>query len=117
VEQNRFSWHFIDVRHHHPFSSGIFERAKANLYSFYRFPEAIRQALYTTNLIERSNKGLKHKSKIKEQFPYEDALDRFVCCHYSDLNRTYAEKVQRGFMKVSSEILEMFEQQAQESAA
>jgi hypothetical protein len=58
----------------------------------------------------------KHKSKLKEQFPNEDALERFDCCHYSDLNRTYAERVQRGFMKVSAEILEMFEQQAQVSA-
>lgn len=101
----------------YPRLTGIFERTKASLYSFYRFPEAIRSTLYTTNLIERSNKGLKHKSKLKEQFPNEDALERFVCCHYSDLNRTYAERIQRGFMKVSAEILEMFEQQAQESAA
>jgi transposase-like protein len=41
-----------------------------------------------------------------------------------DLKKVYpsgsageAERVQRGFMKVSAEILEMFEQQAQESAA
>lgn len=104
----------------YPRLTGIFERAKESLYSFYRFPEVIRPTLYTTNLIERSNKGLKHKSKLKEQFHDEDALERFVCC-YSDLNRAYAERAHRGFIQVSAEILELFEQkalrEAQESAA
>ena len=31
---------------------------------------------------EKSNKGLMHKSKVKEQFPNEDSLDRFVCCYF-----------------------------------
>ena len=93
----------------YPKLAGIFERAKESLYSFYKFPEAIRKSIYTTNMIERSNKGLKHKSKAKEQFPNEDALDRFVCCYYSDLNRSYSERMQRGFCQASAEILQLFE--------
>lgn len=100
----------------YPKLPGIFERAEYSLYSFLRFPEAIRSSLYTTNLIERSNKGLKHRSKIKEQFPNEDALERFVCCYYSDQNRGYAARMQRGFSLASSEILQMFEQPLSESA-
>ena len=93
----------------YPKLSGIFERAEQSLYVFLKFPEAIRSSLYTTNLIERSNKGLKHRSKIKEQFPNEDALERFVCCYYSDQNRSYAERMQRGFSLASSEIMQMFD--------
>ena len=89
--------------------AGIFERAKESLYSFYKFPEVIRKSIYTTNMIERSNKGLKHKSTVKEQFPNEDSLDRFVCCYYSDLNRSYSERMQRGFCQASAEILQLFE--------
>ena len=63
----------------------------------------------TINMIERSNKGLKHKSKVKEQFPNEDALERFVCCYYCDLNRSYSERTQRGFCQASAEILQLFE--------
>lgn len=100
----------------YPKLSGIFERAEQSLYSFLKFPEAIRSSLYTTNLIERSNKGLRHRSKIKEQFPNEDALERFVCCYYSDQNRSYAERMQRGFSLVSAEIMQMFEQSVPESA-
>lgn len=89
--------------------SGIFERAKESLFKFYRFPGAIRKSIYTTNIIERSNKCLKHKSKVKEQFPNEDSLERFVCSCYSELNRTWAGRTQRGFQQASAEILQMFE--------
>ena len=96
----------------YPKLSVIFERAEPSLYSFFHFPAEIRNSLYTTNLIERSNKGLKHKSKLKEQFPNEDSLERFVCCYYSDLNRSYAERIQRWYRHVSAELIQMFEQQS-----
>ena len=61
------------------------------------------------NLIERNNKGLKHTAKVKEQFPNEDSLDRYACCYYSDTNRKYADRAQRGFLKASAELLQMFD--------
>ena len=87
----------------------IFDLAEPSLFQFYQFPEAIRGSIYTTNLIERNNKGLKHTAKVKEQFPNEDSLERYVCCYYSDSNRKYAESVQRGFKKVSAELLQLFD--------
>lgn len=95
---------------------GIFERAKESLFKFYRFPKAIRKSIYTTNIIERCNECLKHKSNVKEQFPNEDSLERFVCSRYSELNRSWAERMQRGFQQASAEILQMFDKdQKQES--
>ena len=88
---------------------GVFERAGASLFQFYKFPAEIRSSIYTTNLIEQSNKGLKHKAKVKEQFPNEESLDRFVCCYYSDRNRKFANRLQRGFKKASAELLQMFD--------
>ena len=99
----------------YPRLAGIFERAGQSLFQFFRFPEAVRKSIYTTNLIERSNKGLKHKSKVKEQFPNEDSLERFICCYYSDLNRDYGERAQKGFKQASTEILQMFEDQGASS--
>ena len=93
----------------YPKLRGIFERAKESLFGFYSFPAEIRRSLYTTNLIERSNKSLKHKTKTKEQFPNEDSLDRFVCCYYSDLNRSYANRAQYGFHLASAELMQMFD--------
>ena len=93
----------------YPKLKGIFERAEPSLFQFYRFPAEIRSSIYTTNLIEQNNKGLKHKAKVKEQFPNEDSLDRFACCYYSDRNRKFADRAQRGFRKASAELLQMFE--------
>lgn len=87
----------------------VFDHAQPSLFPFYSFPEEIRCSLYTTNLIERNNKGLKHTTKIKEQFPNEELLERYVCCYYSDTNRNYAERAMRGFRQVSAELLQMFE--------
>lgn len=102
---------FLDKhKKHYPRLIGIFERAKDSLYSFYDFPQDIRPSLYTTNIIERCNKGLKHKSKVKEQFPNEESLERFACCYYSDHNRNYASRRLKGFHAASYEILQMFEE-------
>ena len=101
------------IKKRYPKLAGIFERAEESLYPFYKFPEAIRKSIYTTNMIERSNKGLKHKSKVKEQFPNEDVLERFVCCYYCDLNRSYSERMQRGFCQASAKILQLFEEKLQ----
>lgn len=85
-----------------------------SLYSFYHFPASIRCSIYTSNLIENNNKGLKHKAKLKEQFPNEDALERFVCCCYSDYNRKHGSRVHRGFKQAEGELLELFEQTIKE---
>ena len=93
----------------YPRLKSVFEEKEESLFQFYKFPKQIRDSLYTTNIIERSNKSLKRKTKQKEQFPNESALIRFVCAHYSDENRAYATRAHRGFKAASAEILEMFE--------
>lgn len=99
----------LKYRKSYPRLHEIFDRAQASLFQYYRFPAEIRCSLYTTNLIERNNKGLKHRAKVKEQFPNESSLERYVCCYYSDSNRKYAERTMRGFKQVSAEILQMFD--------
>lgn len=78
-----------------------------SLFSFYELPKSIRQTIYTSNLIE-NNKGFRHKSKLKEQFPNEDSLERFACMVYCDYNRRFSGKAHRGFQESYSELLEMF---------
>ena len=46
-------------KHTYPRLHKVFDQAEPSLFQFYKFPEPIRY-LYTTNLIERNNKGLKH---------------------------------------------------------
>lgn len=81
-----------------------------SLFSFYDFPAAIRNSLYTTNLIEGMNKQLKRKTKRKEQFPNEDSLDRFVCDYMMDYNRRFSTRIHKGFGIVQAEINDMFEE-------
>ncbi|WP_375378204.1 transposase, partial [Pediococcus pentosaceus] len=50
------------------------------------FPPAIRQSLYSTNLIENFNKHLKRTTHHKEQFPTEDSLDRFLVSQFNVYN-------------------------------
>ena len=79
-----------------------------SLFTFYSFPEQIRRSIYTTNLIESLNKQLKRGTKRKEQFPNEDALDRYVCMQYSEYNQKQSLRVHLGFKQAGYELLEMF---------
>ena len=93
----------------YPKLRGVFENAADSLYSFYSFPKSIRSSIYTSNLIENNNKGLKHKTKTKEQFPNEDSLERFICGYYSEYNRKVSGKAHRGFKEAEAELLAMFD--------
>ena len=56
------------------------------LFTFFSFPTAIRQTIYSTNLIESFNKSLKKMVRRKEQFPNEGALDRFIMTQVMEYN-------------------------------
>lgn len=86
----------------------VFE-GNESLFTFYRFPQSIRKSIYTSNLIENCNKDLKHHTKLKEQFPNEDSLERFVCSYYCDYNRKRGDNTHRGFLEAEPELVEMFQ--------
>ncbi|SEL21377.1 transposase, partial [Limosilactobacillus mucosae] len=60
-------------------------------------PPSIRTSIYSTNLIEAFNKKLKKKIRQKEQFPNEDALQRFVTTQILEYNDKFEERAHRGF--------------------
>lgn len=57
-----------------------------HLLTFYNFPKDIRRSIYSTNLIESFNKQIKKYTKRKEQFPNEEAMERFLVSHFEDYN-------------------------------
>ena len=81
-----------------------------DLFTFYAFPKEIQRSIYTTNLIENFNKNLKRGTKVKEQFPNEDALERYVCSYCMDYNQRFSMRIHKGFQAAQAELLEMFEQ-------
>lgn len=82
---------------------------RSSLFSFYEMPAEIRSSLYSSNLIENNNKGLKHRTKLKEQFPNEASLERFLCAYYCDYNRQHSEKAHYGFAKANDKLMAMFD--------
>lgn len=79
------------------------------LLTFYDFPASIRRSIYSTNLIEAFNKEIKRYVKRKEQFPNEEALERFLVTQFLDYNQKFGIRCHRGFDQAKSELLHMFE--------
>lgn len=79
------------------------------LLTFYRFPQSIWRSIYSTNLIESFNKQIKKYTKRKEQFPNEEALERFLISQFEDYNHRFATRCHIGFDKARAELAAMFE--------
>jgi Transposase and inactivated derivatives len=72
-----------------------------NLLTFYEYPESVRSSIYTTNMIESYNKQLKRKFKLKEQFPNEDSMERYLVCQFEEYNSKFMNRVHKGFSQTS----------------
>ncbi|KRL71153.1 transposase [Ligilactobacillus saerimneri DSM 16049] len=78
------------------------------LFTFFSFPTAIRQTIYSTNLIESFNKSLKKMVRRKEQFPNEGALDRFIMTQVMEYNDKFENRAHRGFKDCHDTLDSMF---------
>lgn len=81
------------------------------LLTFYTFPKAIWRSIYSTNLIESFNKQIKKYTKRKEQFPNEEALERFLVSQFEDYNQRFATRCHIGFNQARAELIAMFDSQ------
>ncbi|WP_050184062.1 IS256 family transposase [Domibacillus robiginosus] len=78
------------------------------IFTFYSFPKSIRRSLYSTNLIESFNKQIKKYTKRKEQFPNEEALERFLISQFEDYNQRFSLRCHIGFDQARAELAAMF---------
>lgn len=78
------------------------------LFTFFSFLTAIRQTIYSTNLIESFNKSLKKMVRRKEQFPNEGALDRFIMTQVMEYNDKFENRAHRGFKDCHDTLDSMF---------
>ncbi|WP_154826124.1 IS256 family transposase [Kallipyga gabonensis] len=85
-------------------------QAKDNIFSFLDFPETIRPSLYTNNVSENFNKQLKRRTKVKEQFPSEDALEKASYCYVGEYNAKFGQRIHKGFKLAQFQITELFEE-------
>lgn len=80
-----------------------------DLFTYYGFPLAIRGSIYSTNLIESFNKTFKVNMRKKQQFPNEEALDRYVVTQCLNYNAGRIGHRHRGFVSCSDTIDSMFD--------
>ncbi|MEK5067585.1 IS256 family transposase [Sporosarcina sp. FSL K6-1508] len=80
-----------------------------HLLTFYNFPKAIWRSIYSTNLIESFNKQIKKYTKRKEQFPNEEALERFLVSQFEEYNQRFAVRCHIGFDQARAKLAELFE--------
>lgn len=81
-----------------------------HLLTFYSFPKDIWRSIYSTNLIESFNKQIKKYTKRKEQFPNEEAMERFLVSQFEDYNQRFATRCHTGFNKARAALTAMFEE-------
>lgn len=84
-------------------------QSKDNLFTFMNFPECVRPSLYTNNISENFNKQLKRKTKVKEQFPNEESLEKAVYCYVSEFNVRFTSRSHKGFKMAQFQIAQLFE--------
>ncbi|MBP2898795.1 IS256 family transposase [Escherichia coli] len=78
------------------------------IFTFYSFPQSIWRSIYSTNLIESFNKQIKKYTKRKEQFPHEEALEKFLVSQFEGYNQRFATRCHIGFDQARAELQAMF---------
>ena len=78
------------------------------LFTFYSFPKSIWRSIYSTNLIESFNKQIKKYTKRKEQFPHEEALEKFLVTQFENYNQRFTTRCHLRFDQARAELEAMF---------
>ncbi|GKU75966.1 hypothetical protein L3i20_v203630 [Paenibacillus sp. L3-i20] len=83
-------------------------RENPHILTFYSFPKSIWRSIYSTNVIESFNKQIKKYTKRMEQFPHEEALEKFLVCQLEGYNQRFATRCHIGFDQARAELQELF---------
>lgn len=83
-----------------------------DLLCFYKYPEMIRYALYTTNAIERTMKEIRKRIRPMNSLANLAAAEKIVYLFATGYNETWEKRALRGFAddKVKAELRTMFSQ-------
>lgn len=83
----------------------------STLLTFYKYPALIKEAIYTSNAIERMNKETRKRLKPMNSLTNMDAAEKIIYLNAIDYNDRFAQRVVRGFGDpgVKKELGTMFE--------
>lgn len=80
------------------------------LLTFLRYPKAIQKYLYTTNLIERTNKEVRKRLKTMNSLPNIEAAEKIVYLTVQNYNEQWSRRKLSGFDLAQKRLTEMFEE-------
>lgn len=82
------------------------------LLTFYKYPAALKKAIYTSNPIERMNKEFRKRLKPMNSLTNLDAAEKIIYLDIVDYNDRYANRVTPGFgiPDVKKRLNELFEE-------
>lgn len=82
------------------------------LLTFYKYPLLIKDAIYTSNPIERMNKEIRKRLKPMNSLTNMDAAEKIVYLEAIDYNERFENRAIRGFgdPEVKKKLAEMFEE-------
>ena len=61
----------------------------ANLSTYFKYPEAVRRLIYTTNMMEGFNRQLRKVTKSKTVFPSDDSLLKMLYLAMIDITKKW----------------------------
>ena len=68
----------------------------ANFSTYFKYPEAVRTLIYTTNAIEEFNRQLRKVTKSKSVFPTDDSLLKMLYLAMIDITKNGRESARTG---------------------
>ncbi|MGD6842568.1 IS256 family transposase [Bacillus infantis] len=80
------------------------------LLTFLHYPEEIQKYIYTTNLIERTNKEVRKRLKTMNSLPNIEAAEKIIYLTSIDYNERWARRKLGGFGLAYEAIVTMFDQ-------
>lgn len=83
-----------------------------DLLCYYKYPEMIRYALYTTNTIERTIKEVRKRLKPMNSLTNLEAAEKILYLFSTDYNETWSKRALRGFVdpNVKARLNQMFKE-------
>lgn len=79
------------------------------LLTFLDYPSSIQRVVYTTNIIERTMKEIKKRTKTMNSLPSEKATEKVVYLQVTNYNERWSERKLRGFASAYQQLQVMFE--------
>jgi putative transposase len=78
------------------------------LTTFLNYPPSIRSMIYTTNMIERTMKEIKKRTKTMNSLPTEQAAEKVVYLQVKEYNERWTGRKLRGFGTAAPALQKMF---------